>query len=77
LGFSLRVISGRQPAHATVADLGVGNFAPGAGVDHALLSLGESSLYALGAPPLEQLESALRTLSGILSATEEDFDSTE
>ena len=32
---------------------------------------------ALGAPPLDQLESALRTLSGILSATEEDFDSTE
>jgi DNA-binding transcriptional MocR family regulator len=32
---------------------------------------------ALGAPTLEQLESALRTLSGILSATEEDFDSTE
>jgi DNA-binding transcriptional MocR family regulator len=32
---------------------------------------------ALGAPTLEQLESALWTLSGILSATEEDFDSTE
>ena len=32
---------------------------------------------ALGAPTLEQLESALRTLSGILSTTEEDFDSTE
>ena len=32
---------------------------------------------ALGAPPLDQLESALRTLSGILSTTEEDFDSTE
>jgi len=32
---------------------------------------------ALGAPTLEQLESALLTLSGILSATEEDFDSTE
>jgi len=32
---------------------------------------------ALGAPTLEQLESALRTLSGILSATEEEFDSTE
>ncbi len=29
---------------------------------------------ALGAPPLDQLESALRTLSGILSATEEDFE---
>ncbi|HYI29558.1 MAG TPA: PLP-dependent aminotransferase family protein [Bradyrhizobium sp.] len=32
---------------------------------------------ALAAPPIEQLEGALRTLSGILNAKEEDFDSTE
>jgi DNA-binding transcriptional MocR family regulator len=32
---------------------------------------------ALAAPPIEQLEPALRTLSGLLSAKEEDFDSTE
>src|SRR6266404_5997689 len=32
---------------------------------------------ALAAPPIEQLETALRTLSGMLSAKEEDFDSTE
>jgi DNA-binding transcriptional MocR family regulator len=32
---------------------------------------------ALAAPPIEQLEPALRTLAGILSAQEEDFDSTE
>src|SRR5216684_2041251 len=32
---------------------------------------------ALAAPPLDQLETALRTLSGMLSAKEEDFDSTE
>jgi DNA-binding transcriptional MocR family regulator len=32
---------------------------------------------ALGAPTLEQLETGLRTLSGILSAKEEDFDLTE
>jgi DNA-binding transcriptional MocR family regulator len=32
---------------------------------------------ALGAPAIEQLEVGLRTLSGMLSAREEDFDSTE
>src|SRR6266849_1320170 len=32
---------------------------------------------ALAAPPIDQLETALRTLSGMLSAKEEDFDSTE
>ena len=32
---------------------------------------------ALAAPPIEQLESGLRTLSQMLSAQEEDFDSTE
>jgi DNA-binding transcriptional MocR family regulator len=32
---------------------------------------------ALAAPPVEQLETALRTLAGIVSAKEEDFDSTE
>jgi DNA-binding transcriptional MocR family regulator len=32
---------------------------------------------ALAAPPIEQLETALRTLSRMLSAKEEDFDSTE
>jgi len=32
---------------------------------------------ALAAPPIDQLDPALRTLAGILSATEEDFDSTE
>jgi len=32
---------------------------------------------ALAAPPMEQLELGLRTLAGMLSATEEDFDSTE
>jgi DNA-binding transcriptional MocR family regulator len=32
---------------------------------------------ALAAPPLDQLEDALRALSGLLSAKEEDFDSTE
>lgn len=32
---------------------------------------------ALGAPTIEQLEVGLRTLSGMLSAREEDFDSTE
>jgi DNA-binding transcriptional MocR family regulator len=32
---------------------------------------------ALGAPTLEQLETALRALSGIMIAREEDFDSTE
>jgi hypothetical protein len=31
----------------------------------------------LAAPPIDQLETALRTLSGMLSAKEEDFDSTE
>jgi DNA-binding transcriptional MocR family regulator len=32
---------------------------------------------ALAAPPVEQLETALRTLAGMVSAKEEDFDSTE
>jgi DNA-binding transcriptional MocR family regulator len=32
---------------------------------------------ALGAPPMEQLEAGLKTLSGMLRANEEDFDSTE
>ncbi len=32
---------------------------------------------ALAAPPIDQLEAALRTLAGMLSATEEDFDLTE
>jgi DNA-binding transcriptional MocR family regulator len=32
---------------------------------------------ALGAPPMEQLEAGLKTLSGMLRASEEDFDSTE
>lgn len=32
---------------------------------------------ALAAPPMEQLDVGLRTLAGMLSATEEDFDSTE
>jgi DNA-binding transcriptional MocR family regulator len=32
---------------------------------------------ALAAPPVEQLEAGLRTLSGMLNAKEEDFDSTE
>jgi len=32
---------------------------------------------ALAAPPIDQLEAALRTLAGMLSAKEEDFDSTE
>jgi DNA-binding transcriptional MocR family regulator len=32
---------------------------------------------ALAAPPIEQLEAGLRTLSGMLNAKEEDFDSTE
>jgi DNA-binding transcriptional MocR family regulator len=32
---------------------------------------------ALAAPALEQLEAGLRTLSGMLNAKEEDFDSTE
>jgi len=32
---------------------------------------------ALAAPPIDQLEGALRALSGLLSAKEEDFDSTE
>ncbi|WP_291859648.1 PLP-dependent aminotransferase family protein [Bradyrhizobium sp.] len=32
---------------------------------------------ALAAPPIEQLETALRTLSGMLRAKEEDFDETE
>src|SRR6267378_7400965 len=32
---------------------------------------------ALAAPPIEQLETALRTLAGMVSAKEEDFDSTE
>src|ERR1700716_355583 len=32
---------------------------------------------ALAAPPIDQLETALRMLSGMLSAKEEDFDSTE
>jgi DNA-binding transcriptional MocR family regulator len=32
---------------------------------------------ALAAPPIEQLETGLRVLSGILHASEEDFDSTE
>ena len=32
---------------------------------------------ALAAPPIGQLDAALRTLAGILTATEEDFDSTE
>ncbi len=32
---------------------------------------------ALGAPSVEQLETGLRTLSGLLGAREEDFDSTE
>jgi hypothetical protein len=32
---------------------------------------------ALGGPAIEQLEVGLRTLAGMLSAREEDFDSTE
>jgi DNA-binding transcriptional MocR family regulator len=32
---------------------------------------------ALAAPPIDQLEAGLRTLAGILNASEEDFDSTE
>jgi DNA-binding transcriptional MocR family regulator len=32
---------------------------------------------ALAAPPIEQLDAALRTIAGMLSAKEEDFDSTE
>lgn len=32
---------------------------------------------ALAAPPIDQLDAALRTLSGILRANEEDFESTE
>jgi len=32
---------------------------------------------ALAAPPIEQLDAGLRTLSGMLNAKEEDFDSTE
>jgi DNA-binding transcriptional MocR family regulator len=32
---------------------------------------------ALAAPPIDQLEAALRTLAGMLGANEEDFDSTE
>jgi DNA-binding transcriptional MocR family regulator len=32
---------------------------------------------ALAAPPIEQLDPALRTLAGILSASEDDFESTE
>ncbi|QPF82859.1 PLP-dependent aminotransferase family protein [Bradyrhizobium genosp. L] len=32
---------------------------------------------ALAAPPMEQLDIGLRTLAGMLSATEEDFDTTE
>ncbi|MFL6792494.1 MAG: PLP-dependent aminotransferase family protein, partial [Bradyrhizobium sp.] len=32
---------------------------------------------ALGAPPMDQLEAGLRSLSGMLGAKEEDFDSTE
>ena len=32
---------------------------------------------ALAAPPIDQLEAALRTLAGMLRANEEDFDSTE
>jgi DNA-binding transcriptional MocR family regulator len=32
---------------------------------------------ALAAPPIGQLDAALRMLAGILTATEEDFDSTE
>jgi DNA-binding transcriptional MocR family regulator len=32
---------------------------------------------ALAAPPIEQLDTALRTLAAILNAREEDFDSTE
>jgi hypothetical protein len=32
---------------------------------------------ALAAPPMDQLDAGLRTLAGILSAKEEDFDSTE
>jgi DNA-binding transcriptional MocR family regulator len=32
---------------------------------------------ALAAPPIDQLEAGLRTLAGMLKATEEDFDSTE
>ena len=32
---------------------------------------------ALAAPTMEQLDAGLRTLSGMLNATEEDFDSTE
>jgi DNA-binding transcriptional MocR family regulator len=32
---------------------------------------------ALAAPPMDQLDAGLRTLAGMLSANEEDFDSTE
>jgi DNA-binding transcriptional MocR family regulator len=32
---------------------------------------------ALAAPPMDQLDAGLRTLAGMLSASEEDFDSTE
>ena len=32
---------------------------------------------ALAAPPIDQLEAALRTLAGMLGSTEEDFDLTE
>jgi len=32
---------------------------------------------ALAAPPIERLDAGLRTLSGMLNAKEEDFDSTE
>jgi DNA-binding transcriptional MocR family regulator len=32
---------------------------------------------ALAAPPMDQLDAGLRTLAGMLSAKEEDFDSTE
>jgi DNA-binding transcriptional MocR family regulator len=32
---------------------------------------------ALAAPPVDQLDAALRTLAGILSTNEEDFESTE
>ena len=32
---------------------------------------------ALAAPPVDQLDAALRTLAGMLNASEEDFESTE
>jgi len=38
---------------------------------------GDAVRLALAAPPIDQLETALRTLAGMLSSTEEDFDVTE